>query len=160
MKKDNPTKAIKDIKGKNLRKLEETESIAVIDYPSNTVEEFSTYLDVQTSQPSKKDDDHNYNTTITPIPPIPPNNGYISPYAEDYNDNPFSNQSENINATAKDSFVNQNKNVSQKGYKIDNKSANIHFMKFHSFTNEKEQGKIKFKTLFYFFDQVIPYSII
>ena len=47
MKKDNPTKAIKDIKGKNLRKLEETESIAVIDYPSNTVEEFSTYLDVQ-----------------------------------------------------------------------------------------------------------------
>ena len=165
MKKDNPTKAIKDIKGKNLRKLEETESIAVIDYPSNTVEEFSTYLDVQTSQPhgqssSKKDDDHYYNTTIPPIPPIPPNNGYISPYAEDYNDNPFSNQSENINATAKDSFVNQNKNVSQKGYKIDNKSANIHFMKFHSFTKEKEQGKIKFKTLFYFFDQVIPYSII
>ena len=165
MKKDNPTKAIKDIKGKNLRKLDETESMAVIDYPSNTVEEFSTYLDVQTSQPdgqssSKKDDDHNYNTAITPIPPIPPNNGYISPYAEDYNDNPFSNQSENINATAKDSFVNQNKNVSQKGYKIDNKSANIHFMKFHSFTKEKEQGKIKFKTLFYFFDQVIPYSII
>ena len=33
-------------------------------------------------------------------------------------------------------------------------------MKFHSFTKEKEQGKIKFKTLFYFFDQVIPYSII
>ena len=168
MKKDNPTKAIKDIKGKNLRKLEETESIAVIDYPSNTVEEFSTYLDVQTSQPdgqssSKKDDDHNYNTTITPIPPIPPippNNGYISPYAEDYSDNPFSNQSENINATAKDSFVIPNKTVSQKGYKIDNKSANIHFMKFHSFSKAKEQGKIKFKTLFYFFDQVIPYSII
>ena len=63
MKKDNPTKAIKDIKGKNLRKLEETESIAVIDYPSNTVEEFSTYLDVQTSQPdgqSSSKKDHQY----------------------------------------------------------------------------------------------------
>ena len=156
MKKDNSIKLIKDIKEKNLRKLESTELITFSDYTFDTVEEFSSSSEVQTFQTEEKDgkNDSNYDTTKSTI------DEYNSPPAEDYTDDPFSNQTENINATAKDSFVSSNKPVSQKGYKTDNKRANIHFMKFHSFSKEKDQGKIKFKTIFYFINKVIPYSII
>ena len=156
MKKDNSIKLIKDIKEKNLRKLESTELITFSDYTFDTVEEFSSSSEVQTFQTEEKDgkNDSNYDTTKSTI------DEYNSPPAEDYTDDPFSNQTENINATAKDSFVSSNKPVSQKGYKTDNKRANIHFMKFHSFSKEKDQGKIKFKTIFYFINKAIPYSII
>ena len=83
---------------------------------------------------------------------------YIPPTAEDYNDNSTSNQSENVNATAKDSTVNSCKPISQKGYKSDNKSSPIQIMKFHSFS--KAQGKINFGTIFYFIGKIIPYGII
>ena len=42
MKKDNSIKLIKDIKEKNLRKLESTELITFSDYTFDTVEEFSS----------------------------------------------------------------------------------------------------------------------
>ena len=51
----------------------------------------------------------------------------------------------NENATTEDYPVNSTEPVSQKGYKTNNKSANIHIMKFHSF----ETGQKKILKLFF-----------
>ena len=85
-------------------------------------------------------------------------NGYIPPPVEEYTDKTSPDQAEKANATVEDYTVNSDKPVSQKGYTNDNKSAEIHIMKFHSF--QKRQGKINFGTIFYFIGKTIPYSIL
>ena len=85
-------------------------------------------------------------------------NGYIPPPVEEYTDKTSPDQAEKANATVEDYTVNSDKPVSQKGYTNDNKSAEIHIMKFHSF--QKRQGKINFGTIFYFIGKEIPYSIL
>ena len=85
-------------------------------------------------------------------------NGYIPPPVEEYTDKTSPDQAEKANATVEDYTVNSDKPVSQKGYINDNKSAEIHIMKFHSF--QKRQGKINFGTIFYFIGKAIPYSIL
>ena len=83
---------------------------------------------------------------------------YIPLPSETYEDNTTISEPENISANVEDYTVNQNKPVSQKSYIINNKSSNIHIIKFHSFL--KELGKINCNTIFYFIGKEIPYSII
>ena len=131
-------KAIKDIKIKHLRKEENTDQATDVEYDIDNLD-----------PPDDDTDDYDYNDETD----IGYDGDYIIPTDVDYNETISSNQAENINATNDDYKVNSTKPVSQKGYNIDNKTSNIHIMKFHSFS--KAQGKINFGTIFYFIGKIL-----
>ena len=69
-------------------------------------------------------------------------------------------QAEKGNSTAQDAWLNADKPVSTKGYVSDNKRDNVQDMKLNSFTKPNAEKTFTFKTLFYFINSTIHYSVI